>query len=155
VDTIARLCCVHHPDYNYQGAPPKEDVFVAKAQDVISKAKAVNVESQITTEDIDGLLSKDDDLVDEESSNGCDDGDGSDDPSNNPAWVETVSGVGGGGGSTTLTPLLRRLYSLRSRSLITPRIPTTFTSVSLILWSVVQSQLQTAAPWRLFTWSRR
>ncbi len=90
VDTIARLCCVHHPDYKYHGAPRKEDVIVAKAQDVISKAKAFNVESQITTEDIDGLLSKDDDLVDEESSNGCDDGDGSDDPSNDPVWVETV-----------------------------------------------------------------
>ena len=56
-DTVARYCCLHHPDYKYRGAPPKEDASVARAQDVLSKARVVNVESQLTTVGIDVLLS--------------------------------------------------------------------------------------------------
>ncbi len=88
-DTVARLCCRHHPDYKYQGAPAKVDV--AKAQDVISKVKAVHVESQVTTEGIEGSSGKD-------SKEGSKSG-GSDDDGNDPLWVEPVLGGGMGGGS--------------------------------------------------------
>ncbi len=56
-DTVGRYCCLHHPDYKNQGAPPKEDASVARAQDVLSKARVVNVESQLTTVGIDVLHS--------------------------------------------------------------------------------------------------
>jgi len=50
-DTLARLCCAHHPDYKeYLGAPSKVSVAVANAQNVMSKAKVVNIESQMTTD---------------------------------------------------------------------------------------------------------
>ena len=52
-DTVAWLCCLHHPDYKYRGAPAKEDASVARAQDVLSKARVVNVESQLTAVGID------------------------------------------------------------------------------------------------------
>ena len=47
-DTVARLCCAHHPDYKYVGVPSKVSVAIANAQDVMLKAKVVNVESQVT-----------------------------------------------------------------------------------------------------------
>ena len=56
-DTLARYCCLHHPNYKYRGALPKEDVSVARTQDVLSKARVVNVKSQLTTVSIDVLLS--------------------------------------------------------------------------------------------------
>ena len=56
-DTVARLCCLHHPDYKYWSALEKADVAVAtaisKAQSIVSKAKVVNIESQLTTEGVD------------------------------------------------------------------------------------------------------
>ncbi len=52
-DTVARYCCLHHPDYKYRGAPPKEDACVSRAQDLLSEAQVVNVESQVTTVGID------------------------------------------------------------------------------------------------------
>jgi hypothetical protein len=88
-DTVARLCCRHHPDYKYRGTPAKVDV--AKAQDVISKAKAVHGESQVTTEGVEGSSGKD---SEEGSKSG-----GSDDDGNDPLWVEPVLGGGIGGGS--------------------------------------------------------
>ncbi len=64
-DTVARYCCLHHPDYKYRGAPPKD--VIAIAQRVISMAKVVNVQSQVTAaEGVDEPLS--DDEVDEEES---------------------------------------------------------------------------------------
>ena len=45
-DTVAHYCCLHHPNYKYRGAPPKDDI--ALAQRVLSKAKTVNVQSQLT-----------------------------------------------------------------------------------------------------------
>jgi hypothetical protein len=56
-DTVVCLCCRHHPDYKYRGALAKVDI--AKVQDVISKAKAVHVESQVTTEGVEGSSGKD------------------------------------------------------------------------------------------------
>jgi hypothetical protein len=47
-DTLARYCCQHHPDYKYRSTPPKEDASVASAQDMMLKARVVNVESQLT-----------------------------------------------------------------------------------------------------------
>ena len=40
-DTVARLCCLHHPDYKYEHIPSKVSVAVANAQDVMSKAKVL------------------------------------------------------------------------------------------------------------------
>jgi hypothetical protein len=88
-DAVARLCCAHHPDYKYLGAPSKVSVAVANAQDVMSKAKVVNVESQVTTESINFA---NEDL--EESSKA----DGSDDSHDDPAWVDPISGGGMGEG---------------------------------------------------------
>jgi len=82
-DTVAHLCCAHHPDYKYVGAPSKVSIAVANVQDVMSKAKVVNVESQVTTESIDFA---NEDL--EESSKA----DGSDDSRDDPAWVNPISG---------------------------------------------------------------
>ncbi len=50
-DTVARYCCLHlhHPDYKYRGAPPKDGVPL--------KASVSNVESQVTTVGFDVLLS--------------------------------------------------------------------------------------------------
>ncbi len=56
-DTLAWYCCLHHPDYKYRGAPSKDDASVAHAQDLLSKARVVNVESQLMTVGIDVLLS--------------------------------------------------------------------------------------------------
>ena len=83
-DTVARLCCTHHPDYKYVGAPSKVSVAVVNAQNVMSKAKVVNVESQMTTDSHD--FAKEDS---EESSKA----DGSDDSRDSP-----ISGGGKGGG---------------------------------------------------------
>ncbi len=88
-DTVARLCCMHHPDYKYEGVPLKVSFAVANAHDVMSKAKFVNVESQVTTESINFA---NEDL--EESSKA----DGSDDSHDDPAWVDPISGGGMGEG---------------------------------------------------------
>ena len=80
-DTVARLCCLHHPDYKYRSAPEKADAAVAKAQDIISKAKVVNIESQLTTEGIEeGLFREDSDEVVSEGGGDDDDDDGDNDP---------------------------------------------------------------------------
>jgi hypothetical protein len=50
-----------------------------------------------------------------------------------------------------MSALVNMKYS-RRRSLITPRIPTTFTSVPLTSWSVVRSLRRTASLLRRFTW---
>jgi len=68
-DTVARLCCLHHPDYKYRAAPAKEDASVARAQDVLSRARVVNVESQLTTVGID-LLGGSDDIGGDDDDNG-------------------------------------------------------------------------------------
>jgi len=88
-DTVACLCCMHHPDYKYEGVPLKVSFAVANAHDVMSKAKFVNVESQVTTESINFA---NEDL--EESSKA----DGSDDSHDDPAWVDPISGGGMGEG---------------------------------------------------------
>jgi len=85
-DTVACLCCAHHPDYKYVGAPSKKvSVAVANAQNVMSKAKVVNVESQMTTDSND--FAKEDS---EESSKA----DGSDDHSRNSPISGGGKGVG-------------------------------------------------------------
>jgi hypothetical protein len=56
-----------------------------------------------------------------------------------------------GGALMTMPALVNTFYS-RLRSLITLRIPTTFTSVPLTSWSIVQLLRQTALLWRRFTW---
>jgi hypothetical protein len=89
LDTVTRFCCCHHLDYKYWGAPAKVDVV--KAQDVILKAKAVHVESWVTTEGVEGSSGKD-------SKEGSKSG-GSDNDGNGPLWVEPVLGRGMGGGS--------------------------------------------------------
>ena len=75
-DTVARLCCLHHPDYKYRSAPEKADAAVTRAQDIISKAKVVNIESQLTTEGVEGLFREDSEEV---SEGGGDDDDDDDD----------------------------------------------------------------------------
>jgi len=80
---------VHHPDYKYLGVPSKVSVAVANAQDVMLKAKVVNVESQVMTESI--YFANEDS---EESSKA----NGSDDSRDDPAWVDPFSGGGMGGG---------------------------------------------------------
>ena len=92
-DTVARLCCLHHPDYKYRSAPEKADAAVANAQAIISKAKVVNIESQLTTEGVEGLFREDSEEV---SEGGGDDDD--DDGDNDPFYAEPESGGGGGGG---------------------------------------------------------
>jgi hypothetical protein len=95
-DTVARLCCAHHPDYKYVGAPSKVSVAVANAQDIMLKAKVVNIESQVTTGSIDF---SNEDL--EESSKD----DGSDDSHIDPAWVDPISvGEIGGGVDDNVSP---------------------------------------------------
>ena len=64
-------------------------VAVENAQDVMLKAKVVNVDSQVTTESIDFA---NEDL--EESSKA----DGSDESCDDPAWVDPISGGGMGRG---------------------------------------------------------
>ena len=141
-DTVACLCCAHHPDYKYVGAPAKVSVAVANAQDVMPKAKVMNIESQVMTESI-NFANEDS----EESSKA----DGSDNSCNDIAWVNPISGGGMGGALMTMPALVNTFYS-RLRSLITLRIPTTFTSVPLTSWSIVQLLRQTALLWRRFTW---
>jgi len=82
-DTVVPLCCAHHPDYKYVGAPSKVSIAVVNAQDVMLKAKVVNIESQVTTESI--VFANEDS---EESSKA----DGSDDSRDDPAWVNPISG---------------------------------------------------------------
>ena len=142
-DNVARLCCVHNPDYKYVGTPSKVGVAVANAQDDLSKAKVVNVESQAMSEGIDFTNEKS-----EEASKA----DGNDDSRDDPSCVDSISGGGMGGALMTMSPLLKTIYSLCSRSLITPQIPMTFTSVPLTSWSVVQFLQRTASLWRRFTW---
>ncbi len=134
-DTVARLCCAHHPDYKHVGALSKVSVAVANAQNVMSEAKVVNVESQMTTDSHD--FAKEDS---EESSKA----DGSDDRRDSP-----ISGGGKGGGASMT---MSALYSPRSKSLITLRIRTISTSVPLTSWSVVRSLRRIASLWRRFTW---
>ena len=89
-DTVARLCCLHHPDYKYEDAPSKVSVAVTNAQDVMSKAKVVNVESQVTTETND---------FDSEASDESSDANGSDVSGvDDPAWVDPIFDGGMGGG---------------------------------------------------------
>ena len=49
-DVVALYCCCHHPNYKYRSAPEKGNVETM--QEVIGRARVVNVESQITTKDI-------------------------------------------------------------------------------------------------------
>ena len=67
-DTVARLCCRHQPDYKYRMAPAKDDVGVVPA--VVATARAINVQSQVTTE---GLEESSDDEESDESENLGDD----------------------------------------------------------------------------------
>jgi hypothetical protein len=122
--------------------PSKVSIAVANAQDVMSKTKVVNVKSQVTTESI-NFANEDS----EESSKA----NGSDDSLNDPAWVNPISGGEMGEVLMTMSALVNTFYS-HSRSLITPRIPTTFTSVPLTSWSIVRSLRRTASLWRRFTW---
>jgi len=80
---------LHHPDYKYEGSPSKVSVAVTNAQDVMLKAKVVNVESQVTTESID-FANEDS----EESLNA----NGSDVSIVDPAWVYPIFDGGMGGG---------------------------------------------------------
>ena len=83
---------------------------MAKAQDIISKAKVVNIESQLTTEGVEGLFREDSEEV---SEGGGDDDD--DDGDNDPFYAEPESG-GGGGWEAVMTTAFS---SLRMKSLIT------------------------------------
>ena len=97
-DTVARLCCLHHPNYKYRGAPAKEDASVARAQDVLSRARVVNVESQLTTVGID-LLGGSDDI------GGDDDDNGSREVGEGAASMEfPCNEVGGGAASVEFPP---------------------------------------------------
>ena len=100
-DMVARYCCRHHPDYKqYRGAPPKEDASVAHAQDVLSKARVVNIESQLTTAGIDVFLS-------DGVGGSADDNGSRGDNSEDSEWVGSVAGgkeVGGGAASVELFP---------------------------------------------------
>ncbi len=49
-DVVARYCCRHHPNYNYRSASEKDGV--ENAQEVVARARVVNVESQVTTEGV-------------------------------------------------------------------------------------------------------
>jgi len=94
-DTVARLCCLHHPDYKYEGAPSKVSVAVKNAQDVMSKAKVVNVESQVTAPSI--SFAHEDDSG--ESSSDANGSDVSVDDPDDPAWGDPIfdgGRVGGG-----------------------------------------------------------
>jgi hypothetical protein len=92
-DTVSRLCCVHHPDYKCVGVPSKVSVAVANVQNVMSKAKVVNVESQVTIESIDFA---NEDYEESSKANG------SDDSRDSP-----ISGGGKGGGvDDNVSPLL-------------------------------------------------
>ena len=60
-DTVARYCCIHHPDYKYRSAPPKDlamqedDAVIARAKDVVVQAKVIIVKSQLMAEGIEEL----------------------------------------------------------------------------------------------------
>ena len=82
-DTIACLCRVHHPDYN--------DVAGVLNND-LSKAMVVNVESQVTSEDI---VDCPNDSADEEDESG---GNDSDNLLDNPTWDDLKSSGGEKGG---------------------------------------------------------
>jgi hypothetical protein len=49
-DVLARYCRRHHPNYNYSSA--SENDGVENAQEVIARARIVNVESQVTSEGV-------------------------------------------------------------------------------------------------------
>jgi hypothetical protein len=89
---LALYCCLHHPDYKYRGAPAKEDASVARAQDVLSKARVINVESQLTTVGIDLLGGSDD-------GGGDDDDNGSRGDNSNNSDIAGGNEVGGGAAS--------------------------------------------------------
>ena len=139
-DTVARLCCLHHPDYKYRSAPEKADAGVEDAQAIISKAKVVNIASQLTTEGAEDLSSEDSEEVSE--------GGGDDDDDD---YAEPKSGGGGGWEAVIKTAF----SSLCMKSLITRRISMMFMSVRLTTWSAVQSQRPTALLSKRFTWSKR
>ena len=109
-DTVARYCCRHHPDYKYRGAPPKEDASVARAQDVLSKTRVVNVESQLTTEGVveSQLTTEGINVLLSDGDGGSGDDNGSSgDNSDDPEWVDDDAGgieVGGGVASVELPP---------------------------------------------------
>ena len=109
-DTLARYCCLHHPNYKYRGAPPKEDASVARAQDVLSKTRVVNVESQLTTEGVveSQLTTEGINVLLSDGDGGSGDDNGSSgDNSDDPEWVDDDAGgieVGGGVASVELPP---------------------------------------------------
>jgi len=119
---------------------------VVKVQEIISKAKVVNIESQLTTEGIEGLFCEDSEEV---SEGGGDDDD--DDGNIDPFYAEPESG-GGGGWEAVMTTAFS---SLRMKSLITRRISMMFMSVRLTTLSAVQSQRPIALLSKRFTWSKR
>jgi hypothetical protein len=49
-DVLARYCHRHHPNYNYSSA--LENDGIEHAQEVIARARIVNVESQVTSEGV-------------------------------------------------------------------------------------------------------
>ena len=141
-DTVARLCYLHHPDYKYVGTSSKVSVAAANAQNELLKAKVVNVDSHAMSEGIDCTNEE----LEEASKV-----DGSDVSHDDPSCFDSISDGGMGGALMTMKPLLKTIYSLRLRSLITPQITTTFTSVPLTSWSVVQLLQIIALLWRQFT----
>ena len=53
-DTVACFCCLHHPDYKYMGAPPKDNIAIAKC--VLLKAKMFNIQSQVAASEGTGIF---------------------------------------------------------------------------------------------------
>ncbi len=49
-DVVARYCCRNHPIYKYRSAPEKDGL--ENTQEVVVRARVVNVESQVTTEGV-------------------------------------------------------------------------------------------------------
>jgi hypothetical protein len=122
---------------------------VAKAQVIISKAKVVNIESQLTTEGVEGLFREDSDEVSDEGGGDDDDDDGDNE---DPFYADEPESGGGGVWEAVMTTAFS---SLRMKSLITRRISMMFMSVQLTTWSAVQSQRPTALLSKQFTWSKR
>jgi hypothetical protein len=55
-DVVACYCRWHHPNYNYSSALEKDGV--ENAQEVIVRARIVNVESQVTTKGVGAVDSR-------------------------------------------------------------------------------------------------
>jgi hypothetical protein len=105
-DMVAQYCCRHHPEYKYRSASPKEDASVANTQDVISKARVVNVDSQLTTEGINVMHS---DGINDNGSHGDNSNNGSHgENSIYSNYVDNAAGdkeEGGGAAYVDLPPL--------------------------------------------------